>query len=90
MLQLKPGLSSGFQTWKMDNQGRLHLPHDCRLSIGVGGKFKYSALATITVVTDPGPVTARRKPGWQILSFELMNGEDVARSRAGMAGPRAS
>jgi hypothetical protein len=89
LLALKPGYISGYQTWKVDNAGRVQLPHDCRLSIGVGGKFKYSALATITLVSDPGALTAGRKPGWRVVSVELMNGEDVARNRS-MAGPRAS
>jgi hypothetical protein len=90
LLAMKPGYSSGYQSWKVDKEGRVQLPHDCRMSIGVGGKFKYSALATITAVTDPGPVAANRRPGWRIVSVDLMNGEDVSRTRAAMGGPRAS
>jgi hypothetical protein len=78
LLGVKPGLGSAFQTWKVKND-RLLLPHDCRLSIGVGGQFRYAALATVTVESDPGPVTASRKPVWRVSSVELMSGEDTTR-----------
>jgi hypothetical protein len=85
LLSLKPGLGSGFQVWKVERD-RLQLPHDCRLSIAEAGKFRYAALATITVESDPGPVTASRKPIWRIRSMEPMSGEDVTR-RAPGPGP---
>lgn len=88
LLGLKPGFGSGYYTWTIDHE-RLRLPHDCRLAIGVGGRFKYSALATITVESDPGPLKADRKPAWRIISVELMNGEEPSRNQ-GMMGPRAS
>jgi hypothetical protein len=82
LLSLRPGLGSGFQTWKIDN-GRLLLPHDCRLSIAVGDQFKYAGLATITVESDPGSVTASRKPVWRIIRVEPMSGEAANRGGPG-------
>jgi hypothetical protein len=82
LLSLKPGLGSAYQTWKVEND-RLRLPHDCRISIGVGGQFRYAALATVTVESDPGPVTASRKPLWRIISVELISGEDATRRGPG-------
>jgi hypothetical protein len=89
LLDLKPGYSSSYQTWKiLDEKGRVQLPLDCRLKIALHGKFKYAALATVTVVSDPGPIQASRNPSWRVVSAELMNGEDVSRNR-GMPGPSA-
>ncbi len=79
LLGMKPGLTSSYQTWKIVD-GRLRLPHDCKLSIAVGGRFRYAVDVTITAESDPGPITASRKPAWRILSVELTNGEDVSRS----------
>lgn len=76
LLGLKPGFGSGYRTWKIEGQ-RLVLPHDCRLAIAVDGKLRYTVEATIIVESDPGPVTASRKPAWRIVSVELRHGEDV-------------
>jgi hypothetical protein len=73
---VKPGLGSGYKTWKIEGQ-RIYLPHDCKLSIAVGGQQRYSVDVVITTVSDAGPVSASRKPLWRIDSVELMHGEDV-------------
>jgi hypothetical protein len=81
LLALRPGFGpSGYRTWKIDQQQRLRLPHDCKLSIAVSGQLRYTVDVTITTESDPGPVTASRRPAWRIISVELMHGEDVRRS----------
>jgi len=88
LVGLKPGMASGYQTWKIEQQ-RARLPHDCKLSIAVGGQAQYSVDVIITTESDPGPVTAGRKPAWRIIRVELMHGEDVKRN-PGMVGQAAS
>ena len=88
LVGLKPGPASGYRTWKIE-QERTRLPHDCKLSIAVGTQAQYSVDVIITTESDPGPVTASRKPAWRIISVELTHGEDVKRN-PGMMGQSAS
>ena len=79
LLGMSASRASSYRMWKVD-QGRIQLPHDCKLSFKIGDNPRYLARGTILVESDPGEVKASRKPTWRIIRLELKNGEDRTRT----------
>jgi len=83
----KPSSVSVYRTWKI-NGDRIQLPHDCKFTIETSEGKRLFADTTIIVESDPGPITASRRPNWRISSVEVRHGEDRARMPP-MAGQAA-
>jgi len=83
----KPSSVSVYRTWKI-NGDRIQLPHDCKFTIETSEGKRLFADTTIIVESDPGRITASRRPNWRISSVEVRHGEDRARMPP-MAGQAA-
>jgi hypothetical protein len=72
--------------WKKEPDNRILLTHKYQLfvyPVGAGPREapKYRYGVRLVVESDPGPVSADRKPDWKIASLELLEGADVTPSQ---------